>query len=282
MQFFTPAEVAKNYIATGKGKVNTPISKMLLLAVLAGIFIAFGGVASTAASVSIASASVGKLVGACVFPGGLTMVLLAGSELFTGNCLLTIPLLEKEIRFSGMLKNWVFVYLGNLIGGCLVGAAAVFSHQLSLFSNGMAVSVLSTAAAKCSLSFGDALLRGVLCNFLVCIAVWISFAAKDVAGKIIGLFFPIMMFVLCGFEHSVANMYYISAGLFAKLVPAYAEAASSAGVDLGLITVGRFFGTNLLPVTLGNILGGGVCVGVVYWLIYLRGAGGKGKKKAKK
>lgn len=270
MNLFTPAEVARNYIATGKAKANTPIPKMILLAVLAGAFIAVGGVASTAAAVSIAAPSVGKLVGACVFPGGLTMVLLAGSELFTGNCLLTIPLLEREITWGGMLKNWVFVYLGNLIGGALVAAGVVFGHQLGLFGNGMAVSVLSTAAAKCSLSFGDAVIRGILCNFLVCIAVWISFAAKDTVGKIAGLFFPIMMFVLCGFEHSVANMYYIGAGLFAKLVPAYAEAAAAAGLDISSVTVGGMLIGNLLPVTIGNILGGAVCVGCVYWFCYLR------------
>lgn len=270
MNFFSPAEVAKNYIATGKAKVNTPISKMLILAILAGVFIAFGGVAATTAAVSIPLASVGKLVGACAFPGGLTMVLLAGSELFTGNCLLTIPLLEREIKLSGMLKNWLFVYIGNLTGGTLVGAAVAYSHQLSLFSNGMAVSAISTAVSKCSLSFGDALIRGILCNLLVCIAVWISFAAKDVAGKIAGLFFPIMMFVLCGFEHSVANMYYITAGLFAKTVPAYAQAAAEAGIDMSSLTVLNFFGKNLLPVTLGNIIGGAVCVGCAYWFIYLR------------
>ena len=198
------------------------------------------------------------------------MVLLAGSELFTGNCLLSIPLLQREISCGQMLKNWLFVYLGNLIGGLLIAALVVFGHTLSLFGGGLAVSVLSTAAAKCTLSFGDAFIRGILCNFLVCIAVWISFAAKDTAGKIVGLFFPIMMFVLCGFEHSVANMYYIGAGLFAKLVPAYAEAAAAAGVDLTAVTVGRFFGSNLLPVTLGNIVGGSVCVGAVYWFSYLR------------
>ena len=270
MNMFAPAEVAKNYIATGKAKVSAPIWKMILLGVLAGAFIAVGGVASTTASVSISAASVGKLVGACVFPGGLAMVLLAGSELFTGNCLLTIPLLQKEISLGGMLKNWVFVYIGNLIGGCLVGAAVVFGHQLSLFGNGMAVSVMSTAAAKCTMPFGDAVIKGIMCNFLVCIAVWISFAAKDVAGKIVGIFFPIMMFVLCGFEHSVANMYYISAGLFAKAVPAYADAAAAAGVNTSAISWGAFFGSNLLPVTIGNIIGGGICVGAVYWALYLR------------
>ena len=272
MNFFTPAEVAKNYISAGKAKVNTPVSKMLLLAVLAGAFIAMGGVGATTVAVSVPLASVGKFVGACVFPGGLTMVLLAGSELFTGNTLLVIPLLQNEINPAGMLKNWGVVYLGNMAGGLLVAAGVVYSHQPDLFGKQMAVSVISTAAAKCSLTFGDAVIRGILCNFLVCIAVWISFAAKDVAGKIMGLFFPIMMFVLCGFEHSIANMYYIGAGIFAKGIQEYGDAAAAAGVDMGAITWGNFFGANLLPVTIGNIIGGAVCVGCVYWYIYLRKA----------
>lgn len=270
MNFFTPAEVAKNYIAAGKAKVDTPIRKMFLLAVLAGAFIGMGGAAATTVAVSIPLASVGKFAGACVFPGGLTMVLLAGSELFTGNTLLVIPLLEKEISPAGMLKNWAVVYLGNLLGGLLVAAGVVYSHQAGLFGNQMAVSVISTASAKCTLAFGDGVIRGILCNFLVCTAVWISFAAKDAAGKIMGLYFPIMMFVLCGFEHSVANMYYIGAGLFAKGIPEYAQAAAKEGADLSAVTWGNFFGANLLPVTIGNIIGGAVCVGCVYWYVYVR------------
>ena len=222
----SPKEIANNYIAIGKGKVNTPVAKMFVLGILAGIFIAFGGVASTAAAVSIPLASVGKFLGACIFPGGLTMVLLAGSELFTGNCLLV--------------------------------------------NNGLAASMISTAAGKVSLSFGDAFLRGIACNFLVCIAVWISFAAKQVSSKIIGLFFPIMMFVLCGFEHSVANMYYIAAGIFAKGNAAYLEAATAAGADVSGLTWGAMFTKNLLPVTLGNIIGGAVLVGLAYWFVYLK------------
>ncbi len=270
MNLFSPAEVAKNYITIGKGKVNTPVAKMFLLAVLAGAFIAMGGAGAATAAVSIPMASVGKLVGACIFPGGLTMVLLAGSELFTGNCLLTVPLLEKEIPAAGMIKNWFVVYMGNFAGSLLVASGVVFSHQISLFDNGLAVSVISTASAKCALPFGDAFIKGILCNFLVCIAVWISFAAKDAAGKIAGLFFPIMIFVLSGFEHSVANMYYIAAGLLAKNISAYAQAAKEAGVNLDVISWGSFLGRNLLPVTLGNIIGGAVCVGCVYWFIYLR------------
>ena len=243
----SPKEIANNYIAIGKGKVNTPVAKMFVLGILAGIFIAFGGVASTAAAVSIPLASVGKFLGACIFPGGLTMVLLAGSELFTGNCLLVIPLCKKEITLGGMLKNWVVVYLGNMVGGIGVAAICVFSHQA-----------------------GDAFLRGIACNFLVCIAVWISFAAKQVSSKIIGLFFPIMMFVLCGFEHSVANMYYIAAGIFAKGNAAYLEAATAAGADVSGLTWGAMFTKNLLPVTLGNIIGGAVLVGLAYWFVYLK------------
>ena len=270
MNLFSPAEVAKNYINIGKGKVNTPVIKMFLLAILAGAFIAIGGIASTTASVSVEQASVAKFLAACIFPGGLAMVLLAGSELFTGNCLLSIPLLEKEITFGGMLKNWVVVYLGNFVGSMLISAGVVFGHSPSLFGNKLAVSIISTAAGKCTLTFSDALVRGILCNFLVCIAVWVSFAAKDAAGKVIALFFPIMMFVVCGFEHSVANMYYIGAALLAKGVPQFAEAAAAAGVDLSAVTVVNMLGKNLLPVTIGNIIGGSICVGCTYWFIYLR------------
>lgn len=270
MNFFSPAEVAKNYINIGKGKVNTPISKMFLLGVLAGAFIAFAGISSTVLPATIGSASVAKFAGAAVFPGGLAMVLLAGSELFTGNNLLVIPLLEKEITFAGMLKNWVVVYLGNFVGSILVAAGVVYGHSPSLFGNKLAVSIISTSVAKCSMTFSDAIIRGILCNFLVCTAVWISFAAKDVAGKVLGIFFPIMMFVGCGFEHSIANMYYICAGLFAKGVPQFAEAAAEAGIDFNAVTVANMFGKNLLPVTIGNIIGGAVCVGCVYWFVYLK------------
>ena len=130
MNFFSPAEVASNYIATGKSKVNLPTIKMLLLGIMAGAFIAFGGIGATTVAVSIPLASVGKFIGACVFPGGLTMVLIAGSELFTGNCLLVIPLLEHEIRLRQMLKSWIIVYIGNLIGALLVSAGVAYSHAL--------------------------------------------------------------------------------------------------------------------------------------------------------
>ena len=209
----------------------------------------------------------GKLIGACVFPAGLTLVLLAGSELFTGNCLLIIPVLKREISVSAMLRNWGIVYLGNLAGSVFVAWMVVNSHQLSLFDGQLAVTAVNTAVAKVSMPFADALLRGVLCNLLVCLAVWVSFAAKDVTGKVIGLFYPILVFVVCGFEHSVANMFYCPAALFALGHPEYARLITA---DVSSLTWGSFILKNLMPVTLGNILGGAVLVGAVYWRIYLR------------
>lgn len=269
MNVFSSADVAKNYISAGKTKAGMPLPQMILLGIMAGAFIAFAGAGSATAAVSVSVPSLAKLVTACIFPAGLTMCLLTSAELFTGNCLMIIPLANRDISAGGMLRNWIVVWLANLLGGILVAALVVYGHTLSLFDNGLAVSVMSTAAAKCSLTFGEAFLRGIGCNFLVCIAVWIANAAKDVAGKIVGLFFPIMLFVVCGFEHCIANMYYIGAGLFAKTVPAYAEAAQAAGVNLDVINAAHFFGGNLLPSTLGNIVGGSVCVGLVYYFSYI-------------
>ncbi len=194
------------------------------------------------------------------------MVLLAGSELFTGNCLILIPVLEGRLSPAALAKNLLVVYLGNFLGGLLAAAGAVYSHTFSLFGNGLAAGAVSTAAAKCSLSFGDAFLRGVFCNLLVCLAVWMAMAAKDAAGKVAALFFPIFLFVLCGFEHCIANMYYIPAGLLALGEPAYAAAIGEAPAAL---TWGNFLLVNLLPVTLGNLLGG-MALAAGYWGAYLK------------
>jgi len=267
----SPKEVAQSYIMTGASKTKLPIGKMLWMGILAGMFIALAGVASTVAPATVQNASVAKLVGALVFPGGLAMVLIAGSELFTGNTIIILPVCCRQATVGGMLKNWLFVYLGNLIGGILVAALVVYGHTFSLFSGAVGVSAIHTAVAKVSLSFGDAFIRGILCNFLVCIAVWMSFAAKDVVGKVAGIFFPIMFFVLCGYEHSVANMYFIPAGIFANGTGAYTEALMQAFPkdNLASLTWGAFFLKNLLPVTLGNIVGGSLLVGVGYWFTYL-------------
>lgn len=268
---FTPAEVASNVIGIGRTKASLKIYQMLLLGFLAGMFIAMAAVGANTVGCSIQTASVGKFASGAIFPVGLAMVLLAGSELFTGNCLMIISVLERKVRVSEMLRNWLFVYIGNFLGSVFVAFFVYLSGQFDLFDGALAVTTIKVAAGKASLSFGKAVLLGMFCNFLVCIAVWISFAAKSVGGKFLGLFMPIMVFVGCGFEHSVANMYYVPAGLFAAMDPDYAAAASETVNNFGNLTWGNFFTHNLIPVTIGNIIGGMILVGVMYWAIYLMG-----------
>ena len=256
----SPAEIAKNYLEIGEGKVKMSFLKTFLLAIMAGMFIAIAGAGASIAVVSVETPSIAKLISGCIFPGGLAMVILAGSELFTGNCLLIIPCMAKTIKIREMIRNMLIVYLGNLVGGLLVCAMLVYGHTFSLFNNGMAEFAVSTAAAKTSLTFSDAFIRGIMCNILVCIGVWMGFAAKDVGGKVIAIFLPIMIFVICGYEHSVANMYYIPAGIMSM---------NEYGIGADGLNWLTFLVNNEIPVTLGNIVGGSF-VGLMYWAIYLR------------
>ncbi len=267
---FTPDEVAKNVIGIGKKKANLSISRMLALGIMAGMFIALAAVGSNTVSCTVENGSLAKLLCGCVFPGGLTMVLLAGSELFTGNNLMIIGVLEKEIKFSAMLKNLIVVYIGNFIGALLIVFLAYYGGQWDLFGGALAVNTIKVAASKSSLTFGKAFCLGVLCNLLVCIAVWISFAAKTVGAKIAGLFFPVMMFILCGFEHSVANMYFIPAGILANSNSTYHATALESVSNISNLTISNFFINNLIPVTIGNLVGGMVLVGCMYWFIYIK------------
>ena len=257
----TPAEIAQNYVGIGKKKTELPAVKMFVLGILAGMFIGFGAIGYQIATATIGGGP-GKFVGAFLFPTGLALVLLAGSELFTGNCLLVIPLLEKEATLSGVLKNWLFVYLGNFVGSTLLALLLVFGHTPSMLDGALLDTIMSVASAKVAISFGDAVLRGILCNIMVCLAVWMSFSAKTAGGKIAALYLPIVVFVLGGFEHSVANMYYIMAGIFSNGV--YSVGAEA-------VNIGNMLGINLLPVTIGNIIGG-ASVGLVYWFLYLKKA----------
>ena len=257
----SPLEIAKNYIEIGINKVRMPVIKMFVLAIFAGCFIAVAGIGATTAAVSIESASLARLVSARVFPAGLAMVLIAGSELFTGNNLIIIPVLEKKVKVYEMLINWVVVYFGNLAGTMLVAFLVVKGHTPDLFDGALADSIVNAANIRTTMDFSDAFIRGILCNFLVCIAVWMSFAAKKISGKIMALYFPIMIFVLCGFEHSIADMYYVSAGLFTK---------AEYGIEAESLTWFNFFFKNLLPVTLGNLVGGCLIVGVGYWFAFLK------------
>ncbi len=264
---YGPPEIAKRYSKAGAAKTRTPVPKMLILSFFAGAFIAFGAFGSQVASAQAGAASVSKLLGAMVFPVGLLMVIMAGAELFTGNNLILISVLDRKATVGGMLKNWAIVYLGNLLGSVFVAALLTFSHAYSLFDGAVAQSAVSTAQSKVLLSFPDAFFKGILCNILVCVAVWISFSAEDVAGKIIGLYMPILLFVLSGYEHSVANMYFIPAGMFVS---------AEYGIEANITWFGFLIG-NLLPVTLGNIVGGAGIVGLGYFFSYLQGTGGEEK-----
>ena len=232
------------------------------------MFIAFASIGAVTANGIMTHSGAGRLLAACVFPGGLAMVLVAGSELFTGNCLITVSVLSGEVKLAQMLRNWVFVYIGNFVGSMIVVLLVVYSGQLEAESGALAAAAVKTAASKCSLSFGRAVMLGILCNILVCTAVWMSFAAKTVACKILSCFFPVMLFVLCGFEHSVANMFFIPAGLLASKTDAFL-AHSGEIANLGNLTVENFFMNNLIPVTIGNIIGGCVVVAGIYWFVYI-------------
>lgn len=247
-----PAEIAQKTINAGADKANLAWWKMLILGVFAGMFIALAGTGATFANIYG-----GKIAGACVFTAGLAMVIIAGSELFTGNSLMIMALFNRRIKISKMLKNWLLVFIGNFIGALFIATAVAVS---GLFDP-VAETVVSTATTKVGIGIFEAIVRGVLCNFLVCIAVWMAFSAETVSGKIMAIFLPIMLFVLCGLEHSIANMFYIPAGMITGAMNGLA-APSLAGFIFG----------NLLPVTLGNLIGGAILVGGGYYLVY-------GKKK---
>lgn len=261
---FSPAEFVDNYANIGAGKAKAPAVKLLLLGFLAGLYIALGGAVTNTAAHAVANVSAARIICGLLFPFGLIMVILTGAELFTGNCLIPISVLEKKATVGGMVRNLVLVYLGNFAGALALAAACAFCGQLDYSAGGLAVFTVKLAAAKCALPFGSALVLGILCNVLVCAGVVCSLCAKDVAGRAVGAFVPVAVFVICGFEHCVANMYYIPAGLFAMSVPKYAALVQAAGLDVSALTWGNFLVGNLLPVTLGNIIGG-MGLAVILW-----------------
>lgn len=257
---YSPLEIARNYVEIGVHKTKLSIFKMILLGFFAGLFIAFAGIASTTASSTITVPSVAKLIGAIVFPAGITMVIMAGSELFTGNCLIILSVLEKRVPIHRMLKNWLFVYIGNFLGAAFVAFLVVYGHTPELFGGALAEAIVNAGKARTDLTIMESFIRGILCNILVCIAIWMSYAAIRISGKLMVSFWPVMLFVLCGFEHCVADMYF---GVAALLTSAeYGIAAEG-------LTWSSFLFKSLLPVTLGNIVGGAGIVGVGYWLGYL-------------
>ncbi len=256
-----PKEIADNYIGAAKGKTSQVWYKILILAVLAGAFIALGGAFATSAG-SYFSGPGSALVKGAVFPLGLILVVLCGAELFTGNCLLIAPLLNKDVKITGVLKNWGTAYIGNFIGAVFVAVFVVFGHiyggTSAITSAGMAC--INTAAAKCNAGFWDTFLRAIPCNMLVCLAVWAAMASRNAAGKILAVYMPVFAFVVCGFEHSIANMYYITSGLMTS---------AHYGIPVSGLDFGNGLLYSLIPSTLGNIIGGSL-IALAYFAVYFK------------
>ena len=214
------------------------------------------------------SPGITRLLGGLVFSLGLILVLVAGAELFTGNNLLVMACVDKKISVKQLMINWVVVFFGNLIGSLGVVFLIYLSDHWLISGGAVGAKAVMIANSKVNLSFMVAFSRGILCNALVCMAVWMCFACHSVTDKILAILFPITGFVAMGFEHSVANMYFIPAGIIAQMNPDIMQVVGSSA-DLSNLNISGFI-DNLLPVTLGNVVGGSFVVGIIYWFIYLR------------
>lgn len=259
----------------GLHKANLPTGTLFLLAVLAGAFIALGAVFSTTVTAGHSGQlpyGVTKLLGGLAFCLGLILVVVAGAELFTGNNLKVMALASGRISVSQLIRSWSIVYAGNFAGSIATAAILLASRQYMHGSGAVGLNALAIAAAKCQLTFVEAFALGILCNALVCLAVWLCYSARSTTDKILSTIFPITAFVAAGFEHSVANMYFISVGIFIKgaAPSAFWEVIGKSSRDYDVLTWSNFLVGNLLPVTLGNIVGGAVMVGLVYWYVYLK------------
>ncbi|MEN8201036.1 MAG: formate transporter FocA [Bacteroidota bacterium] len=266
-----PPEMAQAAVETGVTKAHTGFVKVFALAVLAGAFIAFGAVFSTVVtSGSTLSFGVTKLLSGVSFSLGLILVVVGGAELFTGNNLLIMAWTSRKISTGLVLRNWGIVYLGNMLGAFSVVLMIGLSGHY-LFGDGLIGSnMLGIAEAKCEFGFTQALFLGILCNILVCLAIWLCYSAKTTHGRILAIIFPITAFVAAGFEHSVANMYFIPMGLWVKewSDPQIWSMLHKLPGQFESLTWGNYLIRNLLPVTLGNIIGGSLFVGLAYWFIY--------------
>jgi formate/nitrite transporter len=262
-RFLSPAEAVRAIVAGGRRVLTQSLGRTLVLSLLAGFYIAFGAQLSTVVTqdaAQFAGIGVARLLGGSVFSVGLMLVVVCGAELFTGNSLLTGAALHGEIPWSKVAENWLLVLVGNLAGS-LFFAWLMFETRL-WEAPSLADNAIRIAAAKCRLPFGAALVRGILCNWLVCLAVMMATAARDIPGKLLACYVPIMTFVASGFEHSIANMYFIPTGLLV---------AGALGREEPGLSWQAFFVDNLIPVTLGNIIGGVIFVAGAYWFIHLKG-----------
>ena len=281
-----PEEMAKRAEYIGMRKAEMPVFSVFVLAILAGAFISLGAIFATtvaAGGLSVTSPDgvtnlggslpfgITRLLTGLVFCLGLILVIVGGAELFTGNNMIVMAWASKRVTGLALLRNWVIVYIGNFVGSFGTAVMMFFTKQYTFGSNSVGITALRIAASKCELGFVQAIALGVLCNALVCLAVWLTYSAHTTIDKIAAIIFPITAFVAAGFEHSVANMYFISYGLLVKgFDQQFINSAASQVSNLDSLNWSAFFLNNLLPVTIGNIIGGSVLVAAVYWVVYLR------------
>lgn len=281
--YSTPAEIAATTVETGIKKSKLSFSHQLILGILAGAFIAFASEGSNMAAFNLferpETYGLGKALAGSIFGTGLMLVILAGGELFTGNTLIIMGVLQKKVKLREMLRNWGTVYIGNLIGSLLIAFMMVQSGLFNSGANALGGQTIKIASYKTGLPFMSAIYLGIMANWLVCLAVWLAYGAKDMIGKMFGIFFPIWLFITSGFEHSIANMYYIPAGILAKSNANWAAASHLSPEKLANLNWNTFIFNNLLPVTIGNIIGGAVFVGFIYWFVYLKGNTSAGMQK---
>lgn len=282
-----PAAMAAKAEDIGVKKANLKALNMFLLAILAGAFIGIGAIFATtvaAGGMSVKDAAgaaafstglpygVTRLLTGLVFSTGLILVIIGGAELFTGNTLITMAFASKKVTLAQLMRNWVIVYAGNLVGSIATAYIVFLGKQYAFGSGAIGLTALNIAEGKTALTFIQAVALGIMCNALVCMAVWMSFGARSTSDKIMAIIPPIACFVAAGFEHSIANMYFIPLGLFVKNSgdTAFFTMIGKTAADFTHLTWGNFLVANLLPVTIGNIIGGGLMVGLLYWMIYQR------------
>lgn len=273
MDAYSPAEMARRVLDTGVSKARLSAAETLALAVLAGAFIAVGAVFATLAMTETGMGyGPTRVLGGVAFSLGLILVVVAGAELFTGNNLVAMAWASRAVSTRSLIRNWVLVYLGNLVGALVTATLVLWTGVWAASGHATGLTALRIAVAKTELGFGEAFARGVLCNALVCLAVWLCQSGRSTTDKVLAIVWPITAFVALGFEHSIANMYFIPFGILLGSTPGASSAAEAAGISLDSLTLSGF-AANLVPVTLGNIAGGTLLVAAIYWFVYLRDSG---------
>lgn len=270
--YYTPVEIIKENISGAVTKTEKPLRQMILLGIMAGAFIALGGSASNVAVHSISNVGLARILAGTIFPVGLMLIVFVGGELFTGNCLITLAVLSKQTTWAKKIRNLFVVYFSNLVGALIIDVLVFFSGQYNYTDGALGAYTIKVALGKISLSPIEGITSGILCNMLVCLAVLMAGASKDVVGKIWAIFFPIWAFVTAGFEHCIANMYYIPAGILAATRPEYvAKAEELYGITAQQCQELTLFSSlnNYIPVTIGNVIGGVLFIGVMYFYIFI-------------